>query len=270
VDLGLLAGVLWRSKFLVVFGLLVACALAVLAMAKPELRDGRPTLVYRQQMLYQRDVTLLVTQVGFPEGRTVYQVSPTTSPSGSTVLPKFAEPSRFADLAVLYAELAMSDRVQRAILQDAATADPPIPGGVVAAPVPSPSGAGFLPLLRLNGISTSPERATQLAQRASAVFTRYLERQQQASHIPAQERVQLVQLATSPKATVYQGRKSVRAIFAFLLVIMLTIAAAFIRENLRQRRPAGADTEVAALRSTRGADGGDYVAEPLAADSRTP
>jgi hypothetical protein len=267
VDLGLLAGVLWRSKFMVLFGLLAACALAVLAMAKPEMHNGRPTLVYRQQVLYERDITLLVTQVGFPEGRTVYQASPTTSPKGRTILPKFADPSRFADLAVLYAELAMSDNVQRAILQDSAGATPPVPGAVLAAAVPNPSGVGYLPLLRLTGISTSPAEATQLAQRASTVFTQYLERQQKSAGTPVGQRVELAQLSTSPIPTVYQGRKSVRSIFAFFLLAMLTIAAAFIRENLRQRKAASAGSEVAALRTARG--DADFVDEPLAADSRS-
>lgn len=270
MDLGLLAGVLWRSKYIVVAGLLAACVLAVLTLAKPAVRDGRPTLVYRQHVIYQRDVTLLVTQVGFPEGRTVYDTSPTTAPSGRTIMPAFADPARFSDLAVLYAELAMSDAVQRAILPDPARGQSSAGDAVLAEAVPSPSGVGFLPLLRLSGISTSPADATRLAQRAATVFTRYLERQQEASGTPARQRVELQQLSTSPAPTVYQGRKSIRAIFAFFLLAMLTIAAAFIRENLRQRRTPRAGSEVAALRPARRADDGDLVDEPLAADSRLP
>src|SRR4051794_22403069 len=124
MDLGLLIGVLWRSKFMVIFGLVAAVALAVFAMAKPEMRNGRPTLAYRQHILYSGDVTMLVTQAGFPEGRTVYQTSPTATASGQVVLPQFADPSRFSDLALLYAQLAMSDSVQRQILADSRRRDP--------------------------------------------------------------------------------------------------------------------------------------------------
>jgi hypothetical protein len=237
MDLRSLIGVLWRFRVLVLSGVLLASGLALLAMTKPALRDGKPALVFRQPKLWQSDVTLLVTQAGFPEGRTVYPTSPTLTPSGESLLPSYAAPSRFSDLAVLYAELAMSNRVQREILGAQATDRETPYVGVIAAPVPSPTGVGFLPLLKFTGISTSPKGSFQLAQHAGVIFRQFLEEEQAASKTPRDQRVQLVPLATSLRPTVYQGRKMTGALLAFFVVAMLTVATAFLLENIRPRPP---------------------------------
>src|SRR5262249_48762501 len=86
--------------------------------------------------------------------------------------------------------------------------------------------------------SSSPAKSLQIAQHASSVFEGFIQQQQAATETPHKQRVELVRLNTSPKPSIFQPRKKVRAIFAFFVITMLTIAAAFIRDNLRGRREA--------------------------------
>src|SRR3712207_7169184 len=102
---------------------------------------------------------MFVTQPGFPWGRSVVQ------PVGSDGLEaeavpkglKFAEPARFASLAILYSHLATSDPVKKIILDDAPWPE----GGIVeAAPVllSDRRAADALPLNAVAAIAPAPDR----------------------------------------------------------------------------------------------------------------
>jgi len=62
--------VLWRFRVLVLAGLLLAILLAGMAMFKVDFGGGAPKLTYRQSETWQSTARLLITQDGFPEGRT--------------------------------------------------------------------------------------------------------------------------------------------------------------------------------------------------------
>jgi len=245
MDLGLFAGVLWRSRFLVLVGLLAACAGAVFALARVEVVHGHPRLVYRSPVLYQSNVQLLVTQPGFPDGRSVFDTSPTTLPSGHVNLPKFADPSRFTGLALVYSQLIMGNVSQQRVF---GTVKKPRNEAFLASPLPSPGGiGGFLPIIQITGIAASPLKAMALADRVATSFTSYLVQRQKGTGVAQSDRVILDRIAGPLKPAVYAPRKKLRGISVFVVLLMLTIAAAFIRENIRNRRAVVAEESAPAV-----------------------
>jgi hypothetical protein len=104
VDLGLFFRVLWRFRFLVALGLVMAFTLTILSVARVDFRGGSPELVYRQKEQWQSYTTLIISPRGFPYGRTGF------SPND--------DPSRYGTLATIYSNLAQSDAVRRIMARD--------------------------------------------------------------------------------------------------------------------------------------------------------
>ena len=75
MDLSLYGRVIWRFRWLVVLGLILAIALAVLSVAKVSSHG----LSYRKHEVWQSSTTVLLTQHGFPWGRAVVPPSPVRS-----------------------------------------------------------------------------------------------------------------------------------------------------------------------------------------------
>src|SRR3954471_1795673 len=87
--------------------------MAFATTAKVSLANG---ISYRQQPTWQAATRLFVTQKGFPWGRSVFPATSSTSdPSAATPgsASEFADPSRFAGLAVIYAQLMNGDLIKR-------------------------------------------------------------------------------------------------------------------------------------------------------------
>src|SRR5581483_2164202 len=232
MDLQLFSRVLWRFRLLVAVGLVLALALATLSVARVSFAGGHPSLKYRHPEVWSSTETILLTQQGFPWGRTVFpQADPTGASSGSAQS-QFADPSRFYQLASFYAELARSDAVH-AILERQG----PI-NGAVTAEAATDSVAGIqtqLPFVDLIGSATSPSVAEQLAHRGTVAFEEFLSGQQQRAKIPQSERVQVQILNRAVSAEVVTPRKKTTPIAIFLAVLIATIGAAFVLENLRPR-----------------------------------
>jgi hypothetical protein len=251
MDLNLYARVIWRFRALVLAGLLVAVALALLSLFRVTFKGG-PTLHYRQSQTYQSSSTLLVTQTGFPWGRTVFPYTVQTSRTpggGQSYTTQFADPSRFSDLALFYANLANSDSVQSLLRKSG-----PLHGTMFAQPVltgpnsrPTP-----LPLISIVGASTSPAAAIETAQRGTTAFESYLSSQQQKAKIPSKQRVVVQLLNRATTADVVTKRKKTIAFVVFITVMLATLGLAFIFENLRPRvapLPAVADADAQARRT---------------------
>ena len=92
--------VLSRHRGLVIAGIIVSILAALFVYGRPGW-DGKPTLTPRTPEEWRASSTLFLTQEGFPAGRAV----PSAKDPGD-------DQSRFQSLAVLYAELATSDRVK--------------------------------------------------------------------------------------------------------------------------------------------------------------
>src|SRR5215470_1393727 len=103
MDFHLFGSVLWRFRYLVAAGLVVALLLSVLTVAK------LPSFAPRTPPVYASHATLLVTQTGFPWGSAVQQYS--QSPTGEGGLVPAGDLTRLTNLANLYVQLANSDLI---------------------------------------------------------------------------------------------------------------------------------------------------------------
>jgi hypothetical protein len=237
VDLSLYLGVIRRFRVLVGAGAVVALALAVLSAVRIDLTHGKPALSYRQSETWSSHSSLLITQTGFPWGRTILpgSVPGSATPSGST---SFADPSRFYQLASFYARLANSDAVQGMIKHRSKRV-----GAVqaVAATDPSSTSGAALPFIDIIGTGPTPSIARRLATIGTSAFRNYIETQQRAAGIPESQRVDVQTVNSAQPPLLVQGRKKTLPIAVFLGVMIITIGAAFILENLRPRikKPSG-------------------------------
>jgi capsular polysaccharide biosynthesis protein len=224
MDLNDYIHVLWRFKIIVVAGFVLAVVLAVVSFA-----NTSPT--------YQSTTQLLVTQQGFPWGRSVIPIAPTpgetTTPqsnqgSGSSSSLQFADPSRFTSLAALYAQLLNSDVVQSRLLRK-------LPQGslLTAEASTDPATNTPLPIVNVIGLAHSPKEASRITQIGTSLFKSYIARQQSGAHIQSNQRVLLEPVSTQVK--IESGRKKTIPIVAFFTVMLMTVGLAFILENLRPR-----------------------------------
>jgi hypothetical protein len=187
--------------------------------------------VVKSTIVWQSQETVIVTQDGFPWGRAIVEeVVP-----GATTVPKgqrFADPTRFISLAIIYSHFANGDPVKRLIQRSG-----PVNGKYEAAPVPSDDGNGFTPFINVTATADSAQGAVSLARRATNAFRSYLAQQQQANKIDAKNRVQLPVVKGPIKPTAIAGKSLTRPIFVFMLISLATVGLAFLLEKVRPREP---------------------------------
>jgi hypothetical protein len=240
VDLNLYFRVLWRFRLIVAAGFVLATAIAIASVAKVGFADGSLSISYRQHQTWQATTRLFVTQQGFPWGRTVLPGDPTSVPATSTSSGlQFADPTRLAGLAVVYAQLINGDLIQRQIRKS-------VPPGTVlsAAPVTDPVTNIPLPLVAVTSVGHTPAQAARVSRAGADFFQSYIAHQQASAGIPLKQRILLQVVST--EAALIAGRKKTLAIVAFLAVLIATIALAFVLENLRPRIRAVAPVTAAA------------------------
>jgi hypothetical protein len=246
LDLGLYLRVLWRWRVVVLVGLLLGSLLALLSVSRVEFDGATPRFTPRTPEVWQSASTLLVTQEGFPWGRTIFdETVKVESPDGGdpVFVPRFADPGRLSGLAVLYAELAKGDDVRQAFLQKA-----PATAAYDATVVKSTDGGSVLPMIYITGFGDTPQVAQHAANLATAAFRSYLGTSQREARIPAAKRVEVVVTRQAIPAELFEGRSVVRPIFLLLLLLMASIAVAFALENLRPAtRRGGPDVRSVAL-----------------------
>lgn len=228
MDLRLYGRVLWRFKFLFALGTIVAVALALLSVARVSFAHGTPKFSYRHAVTYVSAETLLITQTGFPAGRSTFPYAVTKNGPVSS----FADPSRFASLADFYAFLANSDSVAALARQKAGR----LPGAYSASPVVSHVVSGAVePLLQIQGLGTSPVAAVRYAAAGGEAFMQYLSSQQSNAGIPESQRVIVSVLNRAGGAAVLVPRKKTVPVVVFVAVLAATLALALVLENLRPR-----------------------------------
>ncbi len=184
MDLALYAKVLRRFSWLVVPGVVLAAVLAFLSMVRVS-PDG---IAYRKPEVWQSQTLLLLTQPGFPWGRTVL-------PTDSGAAPRYADPYRFSSLTDLYSQFANSDEVRRIMRREGAKET----WKIVAAPMPPTLAGATLPVIALNGQAPSAKEAVTAAARGTGAVIEYVEGQQRAADIPAKQRIS-VQVLKRPAA----------------------------------------------------------------------
>jgi len=212
MDLNLFFRVVRRYRFLVIFGVLVATALAILSFAK----ITGSGLAYRQPKQWASHENLLVTQPGFPLGQA-------TLPIGVQA------PGNLSTNAVIYATLASSKLVSGIMRSYGG----PL-GKVDAVAVTNPDGS-TLPIVDIAGLATSQGVAKRTADNASKALTQYVVNEQENAKppIPPSNRIILNSLGAPDTPQLIKSPSKTRPIFVFLAVLMAFIGLAFILENLR-------------------------------------
>jgi hypothetical protein len=233
MDMGLYLRVLWRFRLVVAIGFILAISLTVASLVRVGFAHGSVSLSYRQQQTWQSTTRLLVTQEGFPWGRSVFPAtSPTTVPStGNSASSgiEFADPTRFTGLAVLYTQLINGDLIQREIRKVARSGDE-----LGATAVTDPSTSSALPMVDVVSLARTPGEASRVSRAAADLFRSYIADQQASAKIPLDQRV-LLQVVSTKVPVLAKGRKKTLAIVAFLAVMIGAVGLAFVLENLRPR-----------------------------------
>jgi hypothetical protein len=227
MDLGLYGRVLWRFRYLVALGVLLALTFASLSMV----RIGTDGIAYRQQEVWQNQSTLYVTQPrGFPEGRALFPPAKNPAPGETPPAYPFASAGRFASLLDLYAQFVRSDDV-KAILRRRGAPQ----GSVDATPVEPSSRNGLSQTLAIFGTGTTPVQATTLTVMGTEALLTYLKRRQDAAGIPDGQRVAINVLDRVGSPVLLQPRKKTLPVIIFLTVLIATVALALVLENARPR-----------------------------------
>ncbi|HXB66319.1 MAG TPA: hypothetical protein VNV42_15735 [Solirubrobacteraceae bacterium] len=213
--MSLFFAVVWRSKRLLLAGVALGVVLAALAYGQPTLSGGKPTLKPRGSEVWQSESQLLIAQAGFP-----YRQAPEAT-----------EPARsLGGLSPIYANLANGGLVQGEILRKLG----PI-GSVKATEDVDVAAATFLPFVTFTASAPTAGAATRLARGSAQIFEKFVARQQAANGIPAERRIQLTAVEAGFNTRLVEGHKLSIPLLVFFAVLIATISAIFLKQNLRQR-----------------------------------
>lgn len=229
MDVLLLGRVLWRFKFVVLGGFVLAVVLSVLTVAKIDTARGAPFLVQRTAPLYSSSATLLITQSGFPWGSAVqpYTTSPGEGPIANGDL------TRLTSLANLYVQMANSDIIRRLVARKA-----PSTLALLASQNYSVSPSFYstpLPIVTLAATSRTGALAVADAQASADVLKTYLKQQQNAAGIDPSKRVVVQELQAPKKAVVVNTTKKTLPAVVFLTIMLAVLGLVFVLENMRPR-----------------------------------
>lgn len=231
MNLALYLRVVRRHKIIVGVGLVLAVSLAFLSMVRVSFAQG-VHVMYRNPEIYQAKELLLVSETGFPWGRSTPTVgSDSTKPDPAGAV---AAQNRLTSIAVLYAQFANGDPVRQILLRDGFVKR----RDVNAVPViQSYSSVGpLLPLIEIDGNGPSKEAAITIARRETNAFLEWLRERQDTAKIPAEQRVVVQELNNASTAQLVQGRKKTMSILVFMVVMLGAFMTALVRDNLQQNK----------------------------------
>lgn len=237
MDLGLLLRVLWRFKVVVITGLLVASALAVVSYFRIDFDKGevtQPRFTYREQEEWASYARLLVTQQGFQFGSSIVSLDGKgvdALVAAQRLGLQTAAEDRLRSLAIFYARLVESDGVKRIMLRGG-----PIRGEIEARPLPALEGSEeIVPIISIAGIAPTRAASLSLTQRAAAALREYIADEQRANSIRPRDRIVLATIQEAGAAKLLAPRSKTLPIVVFLTVMIIVVALAFVLENLRPR-----------------------------------
>jgi len=235
MDLALYTRVLWRFKYIVVVGLILAIGLALLSVKKVSFSGGSLSLSPRKAQIWKTDSFLLVTQPNFPWGRTVPQYAPGSPTTGAPATAQ-GDPARMASLTAIYSNPAvgLNDWVQAKI---GLSGPHPPQGSVTVAAVPAPpySNPAILPILDFSGTGPTPAASAVLARSASSAFAAWLSKEQSSAHTAPGDRVQLRPVTKESPAVLISHSGKTLPVIVFLTIIGATVGLALVLENVRPR-----------------------------------
>jgi hypothetical protein len=186
---------------------------------------------YRSPAIWGNQSTLVLTQEGAPELRSVLP----SGPGGFNT--SLADTGRFASLIDVYATLATSDAVvreleRRGLLNPEDLKDGALP--IAAAAVPSTVNAST-PMMTLSATGPSASKATALTLGATNAFLDVLHARQIAAKIPVKDRIQVRVVKSSETPKLVSPRSKALPIIVLLGGLIATAAVAFTRDNLSRR-----------------------------------
>jgi hypothetical protein len=226
--------VLWRFRAIVLIGVLLGLILAFLAAFQV------PSMERRGIETWTAESDVRVTQQGFPEGRvtTCFPTSALAAPETDGTEDKpCADQGRFVQLALYYAQIAVSDEVRKLIPEK------PARGQINARNVDATgNGQGWMPIVRLTTTAQTAEGAVGLNLHTIEALKSYLTTNQRDAGTREADRVQLLVL-NQPAAALVSGRSLTLPLLAFMLCVIAAIAAAHIFENLRPRELSALDMD---------------------------
>jgi hypothetical protein len=242
-------------------GVALTLALAFLSYVRVSV-DG---ISYRKPVVWSNSSTVVLTQSGRPELRSVL---PVTKASG---VPTLAATDRFVGLVELYAAMATSDEVVTLMRERGLLSDEDLKGGSLpfnASPVKSSLdtpylNGGILPAIAISGRGESPAAATRLTTGATKAFLDVLTRRQENAKIPRNARVEVNVLKRSGEPVLAEPRSKTLPLLIFFGGLIATVAAAFARDN-RRRGPSAVP-----VASPAPADLAEVVSGPPAATGVT-
>ena len=241
MDLSLVARVMWRFRRLLLAGVALAALLALATVFKVTLADGSPKLEYRQKEMWISYGRLLVTQSGFPQGRSDLGGAEEAEVGGKPAQ-EFADSVRFVELATLYSKLATTEKVRRMLF-----ADGPIEGADAVAVVPQENE----PLIEVSATADSRAGAVLLATRQIDALRTFIAQEQRDNRIAPPNRIalDLVERPGAPALLQEQAntwiiapRSPIKPALVFLTVCGLFFGLAMMLENARPRlRPVASE-----------------------------
>lgn len=247
MDLPALGRMISRFRRLLIGGAILAILLATATVFKVTVVDGSPKLDYRQKEMWVSYGRLLVTQTGFPQGRS--DLGGADEAAGQPVDPnkqQFADPGRFITMAPLYARIAKSEPVRRLMF-----AEGPIRGADTVAVTSQEE----QPLLEVSATADSRNGAVLLAQRQIDALRTYLAREQRANGIAPQNRITLsvlerpgapAMLQDQVNTYVIAPRSPIKPALVFFTVLALFFGLAMVLENANPRlRPVPQEVDAA-------------------------
>jgi hypothetical protein len=230
--------VLWRYRAIVALGILLGFALAFFAAF--DVTNGMKRRGVEQWSSVSQ---IFVTQEGFPWGRVTFPVAtdpgaavdattdPTATDEETDDRIKFADPTRFPNLAFLYSFLTNSDQVRGKL------PGPPAPEQIQAVPLdPTGRGDAFLPIIELTTSADTGPGAVQLNKQTIAGLKDLLLERQNEADISPKDRVVLNTISKPSAPALIAGRSLTPSMLAFMLSVILAIALAHILEGVRQAR----------------------------------
>jgi hypothetical protein len=261
IDVALYADVLRRHRAVVLVGVALTVALAVLSFV----RVSPSGISYRSPEIWSNQATLVLTQEGAPELRSVL---PTRAGGFSSSL---ADTGRFASLIDVYTALATGDAVvgelkRRGLVEEKDLKDGDLP--VAAAAVTSTVNAAT-PMMTITATARTGPKATRLTLGATRVFLNVVNTRQLAAKIPSKDRIQVRIVKSSEAPKLIDPRSKALPILVLLSGLIATAAVAFTRDNLarRKRAPelttAGSRYEPAQPGSSIGATQAPATLEPV-------
>ncbi|AYG03708.1 hypothetical protein [Gryllotalpicola protaetiae] len=222
--------VLWRYKWLLLVGIVIAAMAAMIAGFS--LVDGK--LVSRTTQQYSAATTIMLGSAD-QSIFTDQQVGPTQAP-GQTV-----QQTNLAQTAVVYAYLISGDTIRQQVEAKLGAFGPDdMLTAVSRTTQPAGSeqfpGKYTLPMINIVGESDNAGRAEKISQTAAEQFQTYVVRQQNESKVATADRIQLTTISDGAAVAAEGSNPAIPIVITGVGVLLVFVALAFVLYNIALSR----------------------------------